>query len=135
MEAVTIHDGRQVGSSNRLAFDLVDLLRLAESDVVASDWRCSYVECEGELAEELMNIGDVQGTIPGRELLRLASGVFQVVEGNFEARRAGEAKWWLMIRAVDSSFFVVITENQDLLKRIRSRFLDVRDSPEDTEWQ
>jgi hypothetical protein len=134
MRAVTIHDMRPLGRGQVLAVDLIDILRLCEADVTTSSWKCSYVECLGDLACEFMSVGDAQGIISGEELLRLASGVYQVIWGDFEAYRTGESRPWLVVRAVDSTLYVVITDIRHLLDEIRTRFQIVRESPEDAEY-
>jgi hypothetical protein len=126
-QAVTIHDI----ADRALAFDLIDILRLAGPDAESSSWRCRNVECAGELAEELHRISDAGSVLTGPEMLRLASGVSQTMDGDFMAYRPGEKAPWLVIRAIDSSEYVVITEDDRLLARVRERFRDVRDSPDD----
>src|SRR5262245_43271190 len=134
MSAVTIHDWRPLGGGNVMAFDLIDILRLAERDVRTSALRCRNVECMGELAEELHRVSDTGITISGQEMLQLASNIRQTIDGNFEATRDGENHPWLVVRAVDSTLYVVITEDRRLLGRIRERFRDVRNSPEDADY-
>jgi hypothetical protein len=134
LEAVTIHDVRPLSGGQVLAVDLIDILRLCESDVLVSSWRLRDVDCLGDLADEFMRLGESEATVSGPELVRLASGVYQVIEGEFEAYHPGEATFWLVVRAIDSTLYVVITEDQDLLARVRARFRDVRPLPEDAEY-
>jgi hypothetical protein len=131
MEAVTIHDLRPSGGVRILAVDLIDILRLCEPEVAASSWRLHAVECFGDLAGDLERLAESDAMISGQELLRLASGVHQIIWGDFEAYQAGEDRFWLVVRAIDSTVYVVITEDQQLLERVRARFQDVRSSPED----
>src|SRR6185503_14067976 len=98
-QAVTIHDIRD----RVLAFDLIDILRLAGSDAESSSWRCRNVECTGDLAEELHRVSDAESTLTGAEMLRLAESIAQVIDGDFEAHRSGETRPWLVVRAIDSS--------------------------------
>ena len=132
-QAVTIHDRRKVGDGHVLAFGLIDILRLAETDVESSSWRCSDVDGGGELMEELDHVSSGNAVISGAEMLRLAGGVYQMIDGDFEAYRPDEPRHWLVIRAIDSSEYVVSTDNERLLARVRERFCDVRDSPMDAE--
>lgn len=129
-QAVTIHDARD----HILAFDLIDILRLAGTDVESSSWRCRNVECTGDLAEELHRVSDAGSTLSGTEMRRLAGGVLQIIDGDFEAYSAGEMRPWLVVRAIDSSEYAVITRDDRLLARIRERFRDVRDSPDDAAY-
>ena len=128
MLAVTIHDLHERGF---LAFDLIDILRLAESETRASIWECRGVECVGKLADELHSVPDAAGRISGSELLRLAEGVHQVIDGTFKAYRGEEISEWLEIQAVDSTMYVVVTGDNELVGRIREWFRDVRESPGD----
>lgn len=128
MPAITIHDSDPRGV---LRFDLIDLLRLAGSDAVAATWRCSGVEATGPLADELHVAADVGNAIGGNELLRIAGGVMQVIDGDFLAFSPSADEPWLRISAIDSSLFVVATADTDLLDRIRAAFHDVLDSPLD----
>ncbi|MCI0459896.1 MAG: hypothetical protein L0Z62_23340 [Gemmataceae bacterium] len=84
MPAVTVHRSCEPNGGG-LEFDLIDLLRLAEPEVRASTWRCRCVECEGERADELHQVSDSGAVITGDELLRLAAGVYQTIEGDFVA--------------------------------------------------
>jgi hypothetical protein len=131
MKAVTIHDLRALDDGHVLAFDLIDILRIAEPDAQSSFWRCRNVECTGDLAEEVHRVSDAGSVLPGPEMLRLAGRVVQVIDGDFEAYRRDETRPWLVVRAVDSSEYVVITQDERLLARVRERFRDVRDSPDD----
>jgi len=131
MNAITIHDLRESIGGRVLSFDLVDILRLAEADVRASSWRCRHVECVGDLAEDLHRAADAGNPVTGTELLRLASGIRQVIDGDFEGFRPAATTPWVVIRAVDSSEYVVVTDDKALLSRLRERFHNVSDSPGD----
>src|SRR5690242_19324381 len=126
MEAVTIHDEKP---SRVLDVDLIDVLQLCEQEALSSSWRIRNVDCLGVLMEEFMRLGDANATISGAELLRLAAGVYQIIEGDFEAYRPGADRFWLVVRAIDSSFYVVITDDAELLDRVQTHFSDVRPSP------
>lgn len=95
-QAVTIHDVRALGGGRVLAFDLIDILRLAGPEAESSYWRCRNVQCNGALAEELHRVSEAGSALPGAEMLRLAGGVFQIIDGDFEAHRLGETQPWLL---------------------------------------
>jgi hypothetical protein len=133
MQAVTIHDAMTRSGVQFLAFDLRDILGLARERVSASTWVCDHVECFGPASSAVHAVSDSESEVEGGKLLELADGIEQTIEGTFSAYlRAGTP--WCVIRAIDSSFFVVITEDAGLLGAIRRRFSDVRDSPEDVAY-
>ncbi len=127
MKAVTIHDLNE----RCLAFDLIDILRLSEPEVAASYWRISDVECLGDSAQELEGYSNASQVISGIELLRLSANVYQVIDGAFKAYRPDAERPWLIVRAVDSTLYVVVTNDELLLDRVQSHFSDVRSSPDD----
>jgi hypothetical protein len=133
MEAVTIHDTRQFGGMSVLAYDLADLLALAGPDALASSWSCKMGECFGPGAKDLYEAAEV-GLVSGVRLAELAANVTQTIDGSFEATLPGADRPWLVLRAIDSSYFVVVTRSEMLLAELRRRFRDVRPSPADAEW-
>ena len=86
---------------------------------------------DGRRDEELERASATGTPIAGPDLFRLAAAVTQVIDGAFAATRADDdGSTWLIIRAIDSSFYVVTTSDGELLARVRSRYRDVRDEPE-----
>ena len=134
MEAVTVWDTKDAGSGHRtLSFDLVDILKLVEPELPGSEWQLEkVVEAVGEASRDFDRLCETSEPIQGPELLALASRVDQIVDGDFRGIRFGEL--WLRIRAIDSTEYVVITNDESILSRIRGRFSDVRESPEDARW-
>jgi hypothetical protein len=127
VKAISIRDSNPEGI---LAFDLIHILRLAGSDALVSTWRCANVECVGPAAEKLHSASD-GCALSGTELVAIADQVDQVTDGDFFAHRDPASSPWLVIRAIDSSEYVVITRDDELVFRIREAFHDVRDSPDD----
>ncbi len=117
-----------------LAFDLVHILNLFESSVIRSTWSIDDVWAMGELAGELNRLGESPGEpVTGRELLRLATGVLQVIDGTFDAFWDWKAETrWLRIMAVDSTYYLVATDDSGLVNDIRSHFQNVEDV--DLDW-
>jgi len=130
MEAVTIHDA---DPSGRLSFDLADILQVVGARARSSTWRCRSVECVGPQADILHEASDDGHTLSGDGLLDAAAGVTQVIDGEFIATGSDGGEPWLIVRAVDSSLYVVVTDDHDLRARLRMRFRDVRDSSGDAE--
>ena len=129
LQAVGIWDQ---GERGILAVDLVHIVRLAGPRALASRWWCSSVECVGPGADGLHAVSDGPA-IGGAELLELAEKVDQVVEGEFVATNGAVGDPWLVVRAIDSTEYVVVTDDHELVLRIRATYRDVRESPEDLE--
>jgi len=96
-----------------------------------SNWQCRDVDCLGDSASSLMSLAESGASLSGDALLALARGVYQIIDGDFVATRPGDEKQWLAIRAVDSSFYVVVTDDEAAIAAVWRRFRDVRESPEE----
>ncbi|HQU42527.1 MAG TPA: hypothetical protein PK867_06925 [Pirellulales bacterium] len=124
--SITGFDQRHV-----LKVDLADILAAVGDAVEASTWALSGVEVLGGTdAEELQRLSDERRTIDGKSLALRARNVSQVMEGEFRAFRGAEESPWLVIYAVDSSGYDVLTDDDELLGRLRAKFQDVRELPE-----
>jgi hypothetical protein len=128
MTAISI---RHRAANGALALDLVDLLRLAGPAVATTQWTCRGVEAVGHLAEDLHRASDHGDIVDGRDLLRIAAGVSQVIDGEFQSVSAPSVRPWLRILAIDSTEFVVITSDAGVLARIRAAYHDLHESPDD----
>lgn len=129
MKAVSIWD---LDERRVLAIDLVHVLLLAGPDAESSVWSCSMVEALGAGAAQLESISDGPLT-PGANLLQMARNVDQVINGEFRAYRNPGAAPWLVISAIESTEYAVVTDSDELIARLRVKFRDVRDSPGDLE--
>lgn len=131
MRGVTINDRDEQGV---LKFDLKDILRLAGERALRSRWKLTDVEALGEdAADEIHRISDRHSLVDGRKLMKLADGVSQIVDGQFEAYDDDTNKPWLVINAVDSSAYDVQSDNEDLLTGLRAHFESICDLPESSE--
>ena len=130
MHAVTIHDVREINGGRLLAFDLLDILKLYELEVGTSSWEYRNVWCIGRDGNELSLGTETANTLTGTEILRFASEVQQTIDGEFVGTRKGESRPWLIVVAEDSTYYVVVVRNAQLLERVKKRFTDVRISPE-----
>lgn len=114
-----------------LAFDLHDILELLGEKGLVSQWEVRAVEvASGVAATRLERLADEESVVDGNELLSLARAVNQVVDGEFKGTLPGEAKPWVIVRAVDSSAYDVETDDKRLLDGIRRRFSVVDDIPQ-----
>lgn len=131
LQGVEIRDRVPKEQGGYLSFDLIDILRVMGERVIDAQWRCRFVECIGENAGELHEISDRGVSIPGGEIMRIAAGISQTIDGDFEARVGEAENPWLVIKAIDSSLFEVWSDDLDLLRKIRETFRQVSDSPSD----
>lgn len=79
-----------------------------------------------EAAERVENLARSSDLISGALLRDLFSQVAQIIWGEFTAREAGRETPWVIMRAIDSSWCEVETEDAGVLDRIRANFADVR---------
>jgi hypothetical protein len=115
---------------NLLAFDLADILHTMTDDVLASRWTCRGVDAlGGPAADELERLSDDEATISGETLLQLAEGITQTINGEFGAYKPDDTQPWLIIRAIDSTAFDVISSDDNVIAAIRRSFSDVADIP------
>ena len=130
MHAVTIHDTITRNGVQFLGFDVRDVLSLARERVCASNWVCDHVECIGSTSGEVHASSESGTKLSGARFLELAAGIEQTIDADFSGYLSSDRPW-CVIRAIDGSAFVVITDDTTFLTEIRRRFADVRDSPED----
>lgn len=152
--AVEIHDLDERGC---LAFDLPDLLEIlgphaAGLDWIVTDYDPSFGTKGGD--EEVTTFADEVyaaqiGTprsgvrITGAELRAMGDKVLQTIDGQFigvppettaseaelvELHTFARSDAVLVIKAVDSSFWIVITKSPEDVAAIRKRFRDVREA-------
>jgi hypothetical protein len=137
MHGLSIHDGTrddptlsprpEVGC---LDFDLVDVLRALGPQAERSAWRCGDVDCFGVTAGALDQAIAAGGRISGEQLLAFAAGLTQVIDGTFEGFDLGATAPWVVITAVDSSWWEVRSSDDAALAAIRERFRATRALPE-----
>jgi len=133
MHAVTIHDTINRHGVQFLGFDLRDILGLARESVSASTWVCDHVECIGRTSDDVHALSESEAELSGGRLSELAAGIDQTIDGDFSGYLSSDRPW-CVIRAIDGSEFVVITDDMRFLSALRRRFADVRDSPEDVTY-
>lgn len=111
-------DGRKT-----LAFDLRDLLRLVGDDAISYYWEINHVECLGVGAQLMHDASDSDLWVPGSQLLLMAQDVYQIIDGDFKGYRAEVSpEPWIVFRAIDSSYYDVLSDNLSLLEFIRQQF-------------
>lgn len=105
-----------------LTFDLRDILALVPPASGDSTWEVSDAEVVGTCAEALHGASDAGARLTDRQLRQIAAGITQTINGELRAYRAGAREPWLVIRAVDSSSFDVISDDPVLIETLRARF-------------
>jgi len=119
---------KDMGANRVLAFDLRDILRLLGEDAITSTWTASCVECTGPNSEQLHESSDRGEKIEGARLFAITEGIGQVIDGDFSGDLDGDTPW-ITIRAVDSSFFEVITDRSAVIETLRARFKVTEEIP------
>ena len=71
-------------------------------------------------------LADGQTFIAGEHLSRIAHDLTQVIDGKFAALESSDSPW-VIIRAVDSSFYEVFSTESAVLDRVRATFRKVSD--------
>jgi hypothetical protein len=123
-----------------LAVDLRHFIALLVPSSLQATWTVSPVklfcterdsfeeefEATGQGGEELEALARDRSRINGAVLAELANATVQVIWGEFAATLQRQGDIWLTIRAIDSTFYEVTTEDTTVLDAIRSTFKDVR---------
>ena len=129
MQGLKIKDSRQTELGGFLNFDLKDIFSAIGDLVIVSTWKCHNVECAGENAQSLHELSEEGRSVSGKELVEIVKGIFQTIDGEFEAYRDGKEEPWLVVNAVDSSWFEVLSLESSVLERVRTSFQDVSPLP------
>jgi hypothetical protein len=117
---------RDKDNRNVLTFDLKDILLLLGQKGLTSTWSLTGLEVvDGDSAEELHGLSDSGQVVSGERLKELVNKISQTIDGEFSASLGDYLEPWMLIRAVDSSGFDVITADRNVYRKIKSRFSDV----------
>ncbi|GJD32522.1 hypothetical protein PMNALOAF_3798 [Methylobacterium adhaesivum] len=103
----------------RATWQLTGVARYDEALMIAGDDAAERLECLARSSDR----------IPGALLTDLLSQVAQVIWGEFIAHEAGRDTPWVIIRAIDSSWCEVETDDAGVLDRVRKTFTNVRMDP------
>jgi hypothetical protein len=120
-----------------LALDLRDLLRLLAPRSLEANWIVTTVksskhghewfEATGEGGEQLEELAQDNARLSGSDLAALAEKTQQVIWGEFVGSGPMQSdKAWVTIRAVDSTFYEIDTDDETVLSKISSTCKDVR---------
>lgn len=120
-------DDLPIASQN---FDVHALLVALGDRAANSVWQVSGIDCFGENAAELWALDDNKQSIAGNDLLRITAGIYQTIEGYFNAFDNDSASHWLEIRAWDGEGFYIETNDEKIKTRLHSEFQDIEDVEE-----
>jgi len=123
---------RDLAPRGYLAFDLSDILGLLGERAIRSRWRAVAVWATGkervEGQTELEDLAKARSWIEGEHLNRLAhEDVQQVIDGEFSGFDQGSDSPWVIICAVDSTYYEVYSREPGVLQSVRAAFKDVSD--------
>jgi len=124
MNAVMVNDTEP--ERKVLAVDLRHVLSALGSRALGSEWRVREVWAEGDAKPELEAF-DGSELITGLRLAALAQNVTQIIDGEFSAFESGQTTPWVVVEALDSTYYTVRSDDASILARIRSAFHDVTD--------
>jgi hypothetical protein len=106
-----------------LSFDLRDILAVIGEPVRKSRWRCYDLWFTAKRNEKFSEFRESRLKLTGDELMQFAFEIHQTIDGRFEATGEGAAKKpWLVIKAVDSSWFEVWTSKPKIIEKLKERF-------------
>lgn len=126
---ITINDKYEANGSKFLDFDLADILKLIQEHGVNLTWQLCHLEfidnkgCNENLLENInkANSGS-EVFIEWDDLEKLSKCFNQIIDAKFIGDSKDEM---LIINAVDSSFWEVITNNQALVEKFKIRFKNI----------
>jgi hypothetical protein len=70
-------------SGEKLASDLLNILKGIESEITGTIWKAEDVKCLGKALESLHSLSNSGEYFSGRCLLELASRIYQIIDGKF----------------------------------------------------
>jgi len=130
MRGVVIRDGTEPGGTGGLEFDLAEVLSALGPRVGESRWssrNLSYVSRD-ETNIDTLDAAAAGSSVAGNDLVKALTQLLQVTDGEFQGFSEGSAPW-VVIRAVDSSWWEVLSDDPSTLQAIRNRFRVVHDLP------
>src|SRR5713101_4087759 len=93
-----------------LGFDLPDVLKALGPRVLSSAWTVGSLHYVSRDERDIPALQGKDSRIMGPELLSSLPNLLQVIDGEFRAFEAGREPW-VIVRAVDSSWWEVESED------------------------
>lgn len=130
MHGIRIEDGTSrdpttalpTGEVGGLDFDLADILEALGEKAVRSQWLAEGLWCFGDSEAEIMALSEASSAIPGNRLLGMARNLTQIIDGVFSGSEPDHNEPWIVVKAVDSSWWEVWTDDAAALASLRERF-------------
>ncbi|MFK3963376.1 hypothetical protein ACI2KT_07290 [Ensifer adhaerens] len=124
-----------------LPFDLRDILQRLATRSLRASWRVSAVgagyqwfDATGPGGDVLESWAQSGSMIEGRHLAAAAQDVLQIIWGEFTGFLPGTPNSpWIVIRAIDSTFYEITTDDETVLQRVETGFQGARRS--DAPWK
>jgi len=127
MPTLTIHDTDPAGC---LAFDLRDILAVLRPYAENADWEVDHADedfrATGKDTRPIRALVDSGERVSGKILSSLAEDIHQVIWGEFRAFKGSATTPWTIVRAIDSSYFEIETNDDEVVALIQQRFNCVR---------
>jgi hypothetical protein len=125
-----IRDGTEAGGSGGLDFGLCDILHAIDQKGRTLSWRGRDI---GYISKDERDVAVIQalgggGVVSGSALFDGIDQLLQVIDGEFEGTEPGSAAPLVIIRAIDSSWWEVLSDDETVLAAIRRRFRAVEEA-------
>ena len=132
MPILQIHDSQP--SKREIVVDHRHVLPLLGKRGLDATWRIAgiarYDEAPmivgNEAANRLERLHRTQSLVSGSLLSELVDGTEQIIWGELRAYEKGEGAPWVIVRAIDSTWCEIETDDEDILDLVRQSFTDVR---------
>jgi len=124
VQVVIIRDGAEPGGSGCLEFDLPEILAALGERVANSRWRCAGLQYTSRDEQDIPGLEEAATSgqaVWGSALTRGIGQLLQVIDGDFEALDEHN-RCWAIVRAVDSSWWEVWSDDPSDLSAVRMRF-------------
>jgi hypothetical protein len=131
MRRVIIRDGTEPSGSGGREFDLRDILEALGPRAASCDWSCDGLQyCSTDETDvPSLDLAASGRRVPGAELCAELPRIRQVIDG--EVRGFDEGALWVVVRAVESSWWEVLSDDPSVFAAIAARFRVVEDAPSD----
>jgi hypothetical protein len=119
-----IRDGTEPGGGGGLAFDLPEVLGALGEKAQSWVWRGRDIQYVSRDERDVAVIQELAAgrALAGADLIAGLEQLLQIIDGEFEATEPGEQVPAVVIRAVDSSWWEVLSDDAAVLAAIRQRF-------------